>query len=103
MKLQFARFMVKSASLNPNVNKLYTLSLVILIFLVAFRSTTFSQTDPVSQVIPSSATNQIQYAAPKSRPLGLRRQVNAGSRGNAQSLAVPMALVPEGLALTTKP
>jgi len=94
--------MVKSARLNPNVNKQYTLSLAITISLVTLRSTTFSQTDPASNLSPGSATNQVQYSPPKSRSLGLRRQVNAGSRGNVQSLSVPVALVPDGLPLTTK-
>ncbi len=50
---------------------------------------------------PPASTNTVRFTPPKTKALGLKRQVNAGSRAGTQQAAFPVALVPDGLGLTS--
>ena len=68
---------------------------------LAFAAALLSGAEPVKPAHPPVlATNAVQFTPPKTKVLGLKRQINAGSRNGGLTVAVPVALVPDGLGLS---
>ena len=102
MKLWFFKFVVNSP--QPNLFMKLTLPhcrcIRVLLLSLAFAPPPLPAAEPVRQP-PAPATNAVQFTPPKTRAIGLKRQINAGSRSGGQKLAVPVALVPDGLGLSS--
>lgn len=73
-----------------------------LLLLLAFAVVPLPGAEPAKRPPPPApSTNAVQFTPPKTKTLGLKRQVNAGSRSGAQQAAFPVALVPDGLGLSS--
>ncbi len=75
----------------------------ILLLALVFATAPLPAAEPAKKApapTPAPAPGAVQFTPPKTKAIGLKRQVNAGSRSGGRASAVPVALVPDGLGLS---
>ncbi len=76
----------------------------ILLLALVFATAPLPAAEPAKKApapTPAPAPGTVQFTPPKTKAIGLKRQVNAGSRSGGRASAVPVALVPDGLGLSS--
>ena len=76
----------------------------ILLLALVFATAPLSGAEPAKRPpapVPAPTHSPVQFTPPKTKAIGLKRQVNAGSRSGGRASAVPVALVPDGLGLSS--